>query len=116
MRISDWSSDVCSSDLTVEELEPLLKKAEALVVRKAPPACAPDLAKFVNLAPDVRLELVKRMTIISTDENPLEPVRERLRPTLGPAQVDATCEMGLGMAVSRVEELLRAGKIGREHV
>src|SRR3546814_1433786 len=50
------------------------------------------------------------MPIISTSENPLVPVRGRLRPTLGPAQVDATCEMGLGMAVSRVEELLRAGK------
>ncbi|MCX7069594.1 MAG: hypothetical protein NTW01_01180 [Gammaproteobacteria bacterium] len=108
-RSGPWAT-LLSHAQTDEELEPLLKKANALVMRKAPPACAPDLAKFVNLAPDVRLELVKRMTIISTDENPLEPVRERLRPTLGPAQVDATCEMGLGMAVSRVEELLRAGK------
>src|SRR3546814_10143518 len=78
VRSGPWAT-LLSHAQTVEELEPLLKKAEALVVRKAPPACAPDLAKFVNLAPDVRMELVKRMTIISTDENPLEPVRERLR-------------------------------------
>src|SRR3546814_10084770 len=52
MRISDWSSDVCSSDLTVEILTPDFKgKADAL-------------AHFVECPPDVfnhNLETVPRL-------------------------------------------------------
>lgn len=95
---------------TAAEIEPLLEKAKQLLARKAPPSCATDLAKFVAAPRDVRLELVRRLSIISSDENPLEPVRSLIRPLMGPGLVDETCEMGLGMAVSRVDDLMRAGK------
>src|SRR3546814_4347266 len=38
MRISDWSSDVCSSDLSREKLASVASEANAAKIRKAPAA------------------------------------------------------------------------------
>ena len=104
-----WAT-LLSNATTAADLEPLLKKAKQLLKRKAQPACAADLKTFIDAEPDMRLELVKRLTVISSDDNPLEPVRMLLRATMDVALADETCSMGLGMAISRIEELLRAGK------
>src|SRR3546814_14253834 len=41
MRISDWSSDVCSSDLPGDDLEVALRNLKHTASKRQPPRCPP---------------------------------------------------------------------------
>lgn len=109
VRNGAWATLLSKAE-TAEEIAPLLAKAKKLLTRIPVPACGPYLKKFVDAAPEVQLGLVKRTSIVSCDDNPLGSVRTLLQTTLAPELADHVCAMGLGMAVARVDDLLRTGR------
>src|SRR3546814_14479025 len=74
MRISDWSSDVCSSDLFAEQMEASSNRLETQIfgrdqgvrgllrVTLAPTLAThllmPDFAEFARLHPDIEMEIL----------------------------------------------------------
>src|SRR3546814_12463973 len=90
MRISDWSSDVCSSDLFAEQMEASSNRLETQIfgrdqgvrgllrVTLAPTLAThllmPDFAEFARLHPDIEME------ILSSEERRVAPHSPRPRP------------------------------------
>src|SRR3546814_5474423 len=101
MRISDWSSDVCSSDLPVEEQQALRFVAIAVDLHEgvAPAGHPHDLAQCGDHA--IARQVVQR---VDRDHGVEAAVRERQRP--GVAQVQAADHLRLAMieGVARSEE------------
>src|SRR3546814_4430130 len=63
MRISDWSSDVCSSDLAAAEISTLSRVASAC----AAAALASDAASIARAAPGpTKLTIARRSTTLTT--------------------------------------------------
>src|SRR3546814_8074877 len=59
MRISDWSSDVCSSDLCVNDIGVIAAKTNAVILcQDISHLAAPD--DFLNVLPDQRSGSVQR--------------------------------------------------------
>src|SRR3546814_10729138 len=54
MRISDWSSDVCSSDLPGDDLEVALRNLKHTASKRQPPRCppVPRKAELIKYGPD----------------------------------------------------------------
>jgi hypothetical protein len=50
------------------------------------------------------------MTIISTDIDPLEPLRALIALTVSPEIVDLLCQAAIGMAKEQADDLIRSGK------
>ena len=77
---------------------------------KKPPGCLPFLARFLDATEDDRFAVVGRMRIISTDDDPIDPLRALLAPTVTPPIIDLLCQAAIGMAKEQADRLIRNGK------
>src|SRR3546814_1179218 len=103
MRISDWSSDVCSSDLSVRGLDPNLNAASINGVRIPSPES------------DVRS--VALDTIPSELVESIE-IKKTLTPDMDADTIGATIEINTTSALDRKKPFVAvsAEEIGRAHV
>ncbi|WP_376937971.1 ABC-three component system protein [Aureimonas pseudogalii] len=96
------------TDDEVEALLANLVKAHGKL--KAPPACDVDVQTFLTADAAYRTALVKNLTIISVDADPVEPIRAIFKPTVSPLILDLVCERAIGAAKEAADRLIRAGK------
>src|SRR3546814_8056207 len=98
MRISDWSSDVCSSDLTAAERDDLEAAGDALAQATDRPVTL-DLVNYVNAQLDVRTALTARQIAAAANDLPL--AAGGLRRGVPGGATDAAAEDIIGDAVQR---------------
>lgn len=90
----------------VEEIVATLKAAFA--ARTAEPACADDLAAFLNADPAIRVAIVANFTLISQSD-PLLEIRNNLERYVSPAVLDDICAAAIGWVVKTADAQLRSG-------
>src|SRR3546814_6844010 len=78
MRISDWRSDVCSSDLVAAELQNIRRRAEQDVEKAHKFA----LEKFAGDLLAVADSLERGLELSSADDEAVKPMREGVELTL----------------------------------
>src|SRR3546814_16532084 len=96
MRISDWSSDVCSSDLVIEEREvqPLGASAPEPVDLRVVAATKTDLMDAVR-GGDFREDLYYRLPVVKLRIAPLRARRSATPQTLAFFLADAAAKMAV---------------------
>lgn len=102
-------SDASTPEETAAFVE-LVKSKRAKM--KMPKACEPYLQTFLGASAARQAAVVMQFKILSTDVNPLDPLREILKKTVPPELVDLLCEAAIGMAKERADALIRDGKPG----
>src|SRR3546814_11716032 len=111
MRISDWSSDVCSSDLSGSRLPQRNPSRAALKPAAIPPNVA--IARSVDIASDEMTRALPRAPMKGhTIQTPVFKQRQPARPSTDPADKPR----GRTLAAERGADELRsiaAGKYGR---
>src|SRR3546814_6935739 len=111
MRISDWSSDVCSSDLAL--IEHLLQTARPYIYTTAlPPALAEVAHAAVLLAQGADAERARLQDNIARLRNGAEPLGLALMPSSTPIQ---PLRIGDNARTVAIADALSA-QIGRAHV
>jgi hypothetical protein len=80
---------------------------EKLAKRTQAPKCLPHIQQFLNAPDDLRMIVVCGISVLSTDEDPLEPLRALLTPTVPKASMDIICEAAIGMAKEWADRCIR---------
>lgn len=96
------------SDEQVSDFVALLIKE--LGKLEAPPACDVNIQHFLSAEAVIRSSLVKNLSIISTDIDPVDAIRNIFKPTVDPAILDIICERAIGAAKETADRLIRARK------
>jgi len=93
---------------TTEQVRALTKQIrKSLTSSKTVPACMPYLEVFLNASDEARVELVKRMSVVSCDNDPLDALRVLVGATVPDPLIDSVCGAALGMVMKRVDQCLR---------
>lgn len=74
------------------------------------PGCMAHLREFLEASADDRTAVVLRMSIVSEDACPVDPIRSLLKTTVPPAHVDRLSAAAIGMAKEQADRLIREGK------
>lgn len=99
-----------SEAVTSEQVEKVVQKISFSLTKMAePPACLPYLQIFLDLTPVQRIALIERFTFISTDSDPIDPIRALIAPTVAANLVDPLCHFAVGRAKESVDRLIREG-------
>lgn len=95
------ASDAKSVEALVKQVKDKLKK------RADSPKCMAHVQKFLDATDALRLAVVGKTTVFSTDADPLEPLRELLRPTVPEALLDVICASAIGQAKEAADKCIR---------
>jgi len=98
-----------SKATTAAEVAAITGEIKKALGRKKP-ACLQYLQTFLNATDAQRTAAISRMMIVSTDEDPVEPIRERFRNAVRPEILDNACHSIIGMAKEEADRLIRRGK------
>jgi len=71
------------------------------------PKCTEHLQRFLDASAGLRNMVVNRTTIASDDDDPLEPLRDLLRPTVPEASLEVICTSAIGQAKEAADKFLR---------
>ena len=83
----------------------LIKKVkDKLNAKTDSPKCIAHVQKFLDTTDALRLAVVCKTTVVATDADPLEPLRELLRPTVPETSLDVICASAIGQAKEAAEE------------
>lgn len=86
----------------------LVKQVEDKLKKKAnSPICIEHVQKFINATDALRLAVVGKTTVLATDDDPLEPLRELLRPTIPEELLDLICASAIGQAKEAADKCIR---------
>jgi hypothetical protein len=89
-------------------VEALAKQVRDKLKKKAdPPKCIAHVQKFLDATDALRLAVVGKTTVFATDADPLEPLRELLRPTVPEASLDVICASAIGQAKEAADKCIR---------
>jgi hypothetical protein len=98
------------------EIEIVVSKIrQSLDKRKKAPTCLPFLRRFLDATADERVAVVSRFKIISTDADPVQPLRDLLAPTVQPSLIDPLCQYAIGKAKETADALIRSGAVAMLH-
>lgn len=89
----------------VQAFTTLLK--QKLARRSEPPKCMPHIQRFLDATDDIRLAVARQFRVISSDTDPLEPLRALLEPTVPRASLGVICESAIGMAKEWADRCIR---------
>jgi hypothetical protein len=70
----------------------------------------PFLQRFLDATVEERHAIVSRFKMVSTDVDPVQPLRELLAPTVQPLLIDSLCQFAIGRAKETADRLIRDGK------
>lgn len=91
-----------------KDVEALVKHVKDKLKKKAdPPKCIAHLQKFLHATEALRLAVISKTTVIASDVDPLEPLRELLRPTVPEASLDVICVSAIGQAKEAADKCIR---------
>src|SRR3546814_3885875 len=104
MRISDWSSDVCSSDLTAQVENVLARRDHLLDPRLTSPSLLSAIETWLGMIPDPRLDPAarRRLLWLRIQQTGSRGTRAGLR-----HRVSALLAALSGLKAAHVEELVR---------
>lgn len=89
-------------------VETLVQKVKDKLKKKADsPKCIAHVQKFLDAADALRLAVIGKTTVLATDADPLEPLRELLRPTVPEASLDVICASAIGQAKEAADKCIR---------
>jgi hypothetical protein len=89
-------------------VEALIKQVKDKLTAKADsPKCIAHVQKFLDATDALRLTVVCKTTVVATDADPLEPLRELLRPTVPEASLDVICASAIGQAKEAADKFIR---------
>lgn len=89
-------------------VEALAKQVMYKLNKKAnSPTCIGYVQKFLNATEALRLAVVSKTSIVATDADPLEPLRNLLRPTIPEASIEVICTSAIGQAKEAADKCIR---------
>jgi hypothetical protein len=89
-------------------VEALVKQVRDKLKRKGdPPKCIDNVQKFLDATEALRLAVVGKTTVFASDADPLEPLRDLLRPTVPEASLDVICASAIGQAKEAADKCIR---------
>jgi hypothetical protein len=77
---------------------------------KAEPACLEKLQPFLDAAEEQRAAIVTRFALEPSSEDPLEAIRDVLRPSVAEDHVDILIKSGIGQAKQAYDRLIQRGQ------
>jgi len=91
-----------------EEVEAFTKQVQdKLKKRVTAPRCVGNVQKFLEATDALRLAVVSKTTVVAADTDPVEPLRELLRPTVPEASLDIICASAIGQAKEAADKCIR---------
>lgn len=91
-----------------KDVEALVKHVKDKLKKKTdPPKCIVHIQKFLDANEALRLAVIGKTTVIASDADPLEPLRELLRPTVPEASLDVICASAIGQAKEAADKCIR---------
>jgi hypothetical protein len=91
-----------------KDVEALVKQVKDKLKKKTDsPKCIEHVQKFLDATEALRLAVVCKTTVIASDADPLEPLRELLRPTVAEASLDVICSSAIGQAKEAADKCIR---------
>lgn len=92
----------------LKAVEALVKEVKDKLKKKADsPKCMSHIQKFLDATDALRLAVVGKTTVVAADADPLEPLRELLRPTVPEASLDVICASSIGQAKEAADKCIR---------
>lgn len=89
-------------------VESLVKQVGDKLKKRADfPKCMEHVQKFLDATDALRLAVIGKTTILAADADPLEPLRELLRPTVPEASLDVICASAIGQAKEAADKCIR---------
>jgi hypothetical protein len=95
------AADAKAIEALVQNVRDKLKK------KGDPPKCIANVEKFLDATEALRLAVVGKTTVFATDADPLEPLRELLRPTVPEVSLDVICASAIGQAKEAADKCIR---------
>lgn len=89
----------------VQALAKLVK--ERLSKRAQPPKCMPHVQRFLDASDAHRNAVIGRASVVSGDDDPIQPLRALLAPTVPDTLMDVICEAAIGMAKAWADRCIR---------
>ena len=80
---------------------------QRLAKRARSPKSMPHIQRFLDAADGVRRTVVRRMIVVSTDVDPVGPLRMLLAPAVPATSMDIICESAIGMAKEWADRCIR---------
>lgn len=72
-----------------------------------PPKCIGHVQRLLDAEDALRLAVIGKTTVLAADFDPLEPVRQLLRPTVPEASLDVICASAIGQAKEAADRCIR---------
>lgn len=105
-KVSSAIHDATSADA----VDLLLRQIKDKLSKKAePPKCMPHVQRFLDVTAALRNQVICETSILSSDVDPIQPLRDLLAPTVPDGSIDLICEAAIGMAQARADRLIREG-------
>jgi hypothetical protein len=77
---------------------------------KTKPRSGPHVERFLAADEATQRKVVGRMRVVSTDKDPVQPIRDRISIAVLPAMLDDTVAAIIGLASDEAARLIRSGK------
>lgn len=87
----------------VKEIEKKLQK------RAQPPKCSAHIQRFLNELEARRDALISQFSIVSVDDDPIEPLHKLLAAAVPIASIDVICQSAIGIAKEWADKRIRNG-------
>lgn len=95
------ASDPQAVNTFVKQIEEKLRR------RANPPKCIAHVQKFLDAPADHRAAVISRFSAVSADNDPIEPLRALLSPTVPTASIDIICQSAIGIAKEWADQRIR---------
>jgi len=94
-----------------DEIEKIFSHVQtSLKKMKKAPSCLSHIEAVLGSTPEIRHKVISRFQVVSSDPDPLDPIRALLKTTVGPALIDPLCQFAIGRAKETADALIRTGK------
>lgn len=92
-----------------EDVQAIVKLVEKkLTARARPPECIKHVKKFLEASKAHQDALIIGFRIASVDDDPVEPLRVLLAPTIPHTSIDVICESAIGMVKEQADRYIRS--------
>jgi len=89
-------------------VEALVKLVNDKLKKKVPPPkCIAHVQRFLDAKDVLRLAVIGKATVVAADLDPLEPIRQLLRPTVPEESLDVICASAIGQAKEAADRCIR---------
>jgi hypothetical protein len=108
---SGTRSAALSQATTQAEVESVLSGVQKTLKKmKKLPSCLSHIENVLNATPEIRYKVISHFQVISSDSDPVDPIRTLLKATVGPNLIDPLCQFAIGRAKETADGLIRSGK------